>query len=129
MTHVVSRLQSQIICCFLLGAACGGLLFGWLGDKFGRVRAMTFSILAYSLFTGCGYFATQPWHLGAVFLPGGTGAGRTMVAGRRTGHGMLARKGPPAALRRDRRGGERGIPHDCDRRLVLSAHARTIGDG
>ncbi|MBC7820480.1 MAG: MFS transporter, partial [Planctomycetaceae bacterium] len=49
---------------FLLGAACGGLIFGWLGDRVGRVKAMTWSILCYSIFTGCGYFATEPWHLG-----------------------------------------------------------------
>lgn len=49
---------------FLLGAACGGLVFGWLGDRIGRVKAMTWSILCYSIFTGCGYFATEPWHLG-----------------------------------------------------------------
>ena len=49
---------------FLIGAAGGGLIFGWLGDRFGRVRAMMFSILAYSLFTGCCYFAQTPWQLG-----------------------------------------------------------------
>src|SRR5467141_3936480 len=26
---------------FLIGAATGGVLFGWLGDRVGRVRAMT----------------------------------------------------------------------------------------
>src|SRR5437016_7950570 len=26
---------------FLVGAATGGVLFGWLGDRLGRVRAMT----------------------------------------------------------------------------------------
>ncbi len=49
---------------FLLGAACGGLFFGWLGDRIGRVRAMSASILCYSLFTGLCYFAKEPWHLG-----------------------------------------------------------------
>ena len=49
---------------FLLGAAGGGLLFGWLGDRIGRVRAMTMSILAYSLLTGCCYFVREPWELG-----------------------------------------------------------------
>src|SRR5690242_1809768 len=40
---------------FLVGAATGGVLFGWLGDRVGRVRAMTLSVLTYSLFTGlCG---------------------------------------------------------------------------
>jgi MFS transporter, SHS family, sialic acid transporter len=45
---------------FLLGAAAGGLLFGWLGDKIGRVRAMTWSIIFYSGFTGLCYFAGNP---------------------------------------------------------------------
>jgi MFS family permease len=48
---------------FLLGAAGGGLAFGWLGDRIGRVRAMILSILAYSLFTGCCYFVAAPWQL------------------------------------------------------------------
>jgi MFS family permease len=48
---------------FLLGAATGGVVFGWLGDKIGRVRAMAISILFYSLFTGMVYFAQEPWHI------------------------------------------------------------------
>lgn len=55
-----------IVACFLLGAAMGGLMFGWLGDRIGRVRSMALAILTYSLFTGAGYWATQAWHL-AVF--------------------------------------------------------------
>ncbi len=55
-----------IVACFLLGAAMGGLVFGWLGDRIGRVRGMVLAILTYSLFTGAGYWATQAWHL-AVF--------------------------------------------------------------
>src|ERR1700750_647818 len=42
---------------FLFGAACGGLVFGFIGDKLGGVRAMSFSILTYSIFTGLCYFA------------------------------------------------------------------------
>jgi MFS family permease len=49
---------------FLLGAALGGLVFGWLGDKVGRVRAMSLAILCYSVFTGLAYFAQTPVHLG-----------------------------------------------------------------
>src|SRR5436853_5997955 len=30
---------------FLVGAATGGVLFGWLGDRFGRVKAMMLSVL------------------------------------------------------------------------------------
>src|SRR5436305_4105096 len=51
----------QIIdACFLFGAAAGGLIFGWLGDRIGRVRAMAFSILVYSAFTGLLYFVNSP---------------------------------------------------------------------
>jgi MFS family permease len=54
---------------FLLGAALGGVVFGWLGDRIGRVRAMNLSILCYSIFTGLIWFAQTPWHLaGARFI-------------------------------------------------------------
>src|SRR3954464_1652943 len=36
--------MGRITALFLIGAACGGLVFGWLGDRYGRVRAMTLSI-------------------------------------------------------------------------------------
>src|SRR5215212_1910360 len=58
--------MGRITALFLIGAACGGLVFGWLGDRIGRVRAMTLSILAYSIFTGLCFFAKEPWHLGAL---------------------------------------------------------------
>ena len=59
----VGHWMGWITAWFLWGAAIGGILFGWLGDRVGRVRAMALSILTYSLFTGLSYFATQPWHL------------------------------------------------------------------
>jgi len=61
---IVGRWMGYITAAFLLGAACGGLIFGWLGDRIGRVRAMSLSILTYSLFTGLGYFAGSPAQLG-----------------------------------------------------------------
>jgi MFS family permease len=60
----VAKWNSVVVACFLLGAAAGGLLFGWCGDKFGRVRSMVVAVLVYSLFTGACYFATSPWELG-----------------------------------------------------------------
>src|SRR4051794_13961818 len=62
----VGQWMGYITASFLIGAALGGLAFGWLGDRLGRVRAMTLSILTYSLFTGACYFAAQPWQLGAL---------------------------------------------------------------
>jgi MFS family permease len=49
---------------FLVGAATGGVLFGWLGDRIGRVRAMTLSVLVYALFTGLCGLAGAPWQVG-----------------------------------------------------------------
>jgi MFS family permease len=44
---------------FLFGAASGGWLFGWLGDRFGRTRAMAAAVLCYSLLALACYFATS----------------------------------------------------------------------
>jgi MFS family permease len=67
--------MGYITALFLLGAACGGFFFGWLGDRVGRVRAMIFSILAYSLFTGCCYFAQSPLQLGFLRFLAAIGMG------------------------------------------------------
>jgi MFS family permease len=71
----VGSWNGVIVACFLLGAALGGLVFGWLGDKIGRVRSMVLSILTYSLFTGAGFFATQAWHLGLLRFIASLGMG------------------------------------------------------
>ncbi len=54
---------SVIIAGFLVGAATGGVVFGWLGDRLGRVRAMALSVLTYALFTGFCGLATAPWQV------------------------------------------------------------------
>ncbi|MGB6728358.1 MAG: MFS transporter, partial [Terracidiphilus sp.] len=43
----------------LLAAAAGGLAFGWFADRFGRVRALSLSVLGYSVATAlCGFTHT-----------------------------------------------------------------------
>jgi MFS family permease len=73
--EVVGVWMGRITALFLVGAALGGFLFGWLGDRIGRVRALTLSILTYSLFTGCCFFAMAPWHLGALRFLAALGMG------------------------------------------------------
>ena len=60
---------------FLIGAATGGIVFGWLGDRIGRVKAMTYSVLAYSVFTGAGYFAASASQLAALRFVAALGMG------------------------------------------------------
>jgi MFS family permease len=67
--------MGYITALFLLGAAGGGLLFGWIGDRLGRVRAMALSILTYSVFTALSYLAQAPWHLGAFRFVASLGMG------------------------------------------------------
>ncbi|HKQ39236.1 MAG TPA: MFS transporter [Verrucomicrobiae bacterium] len=71
----VGQWMGYITASFLIGAAAGGLVFGWLGDRIGRVRAMALSILTYSLFTGACYFATQPAHLAGLRFIAALGMG------------------------------------------------------
>ncbi len=48
----------------LLGAAFGGVLFGYVADRYGRARALIFAILFYSVFTA----ASATSHSAAEFL-------------------------------------------------------------
>jgi MFS family permease len=60
---------------FLVGAATGGVLFGWLGDRIGRVRAMALSVLTYALFTGLCGVVSQAWQVGLLRFIASLGMG------------------------------------------------------
>jgi MFS family permease len=60
---------------FLVGAATGGVLFGWLGDRIGRVRAMTLSVLTYALFTGLCGVVGEAWQVGVLRFIASLGMG------------------------------------------------------
>jgi MFS family permease len=56
---------------FILGWAIGGIIFGVLGDRLGRVKTMIITILGYSLFTGLTALSTNVWEFsGICFLTG-----------------------------------------------------------
>src|SRR5207248_9514135 len=60
---IVPRWFSWYNAAFLFGAAYGGFVFGWLGDRLGRVRSMGASIFCFSVFSAVGYFAASPEQL------------------------------------------------------------------
>jgi MFS transporter, SHS family, sialic acid transporter len=73
--NLVALWNGLAIAAFLIGAATGGVLFGWLGDRLGRVRAMMLSILTYALCSGLGGFSVAPWHIIAVRFIAALGMG------------------------------------------------------
>jgi len=71
---------------FLIGWAIGGVSFGYVADKIGRVRALTITIGLYSIFTGLSSLAQNVWELGlfrfitAIGIGGEWAGGATLVA-------------------------------------------------
>ncbi len=70
-----------VMACFLVGAATGGVVFGWLGDKIGRVRAMTVSVLLYSVCSGLSAASASPAQLAALRFLGALGMGGEWALG------------------------------------------------
>ena len=70
-----------IIAVFLVGAATGGVLFGWLGDKLGRVKAMTLAIFTYAIFSGLCAFVTEAWHFAGLRFVASLGMGGEWALG------------------------------------------------
>lgn len=62
---------------WLWGAAVGGILFGWLGDRYGRVRTLLFAVFTYSVFTGLSALCTHWAQLAAFRFLGALGLGGT----------------------------------------------------
>lgn len=78
---------------FLVGGAVGGLGFAMLGDRIGRVRVMSLTILAYSAFSALTFFARSIWEVDALrFLVAlGTGGEWAVAAA------LVAETFPPRA--------------------------------
>ncbi len=82
----VKQKSSWIQAAFLVGWAVGGAIFGWLGDRLGRSRALSFTVLTYAAFTGLSFFAQEWWHLlifrfvAALGVGGEWAVGSTLLA-------------------------------------------------
>ena len=82
----IDRYGSYIQAAFLVGWALGGAVFGRLGDRFGRSRTMSWTILTYALCTGLSGLA-QNWQelmlfrfLAALGIGGEWAAGSSLVS-------------------------------------------------
>jgi MFS family permease len=77
---VIGYLGSVVTFVFLVGWMLGGVAFGWIGDRYGRVKAMIGSILLYALFTGAAGFAQTPAQLAICRFLTGLGIGGELVS-------------------------------------------------
>src|ERR1041385_4346754 len=66
---------------FMVGWAMGGVLFGILGDRIGRAKTMTLTILVYSIFTGISVIATGFWDFSVYRFLCGFGVGGQFAVG------------------------------------------------
>ncbi len=60
---------------FLIGWAIGGLAFGIMGDRLGRVKTLMVTILLYSLFTGLSAISLSVWDFALYRFMTGLGVG------------------------------------------------------
>lgn len=66
---------------FMIGWALGGIVFGILGDRIGRVKTMITTILFYSAFTGLSVLSQGVWDFSAYRFLTGLGVGGQFAVG------------------------------------------------
>jgi len=66
---------------FIIGWAIGGVIFGVLGDRMGRVKTMITTILMYSIFTGLTSVAPNIWAFAAFCFMTGLAVGGQFAVG------------------------------------------------
>ncbi|MGM0505893.1 MAG: MFS transporter [Bacteroidota bacterium] len=75
----VSFVGSYIGAMYIAGWAVGGILFGWLADRIGRIRTLSGSLLVVGIATTAASFSPNWIVLVALRLVTGMGVGATMV--------------------------------------------------
>ena len=78
----VQATGKEVTAVFLIGWGIGGLIFGALGDRYGRARMLTITVLIYSVFTGLTFFSQTYWDFAICRFLTGLGRGRRVRPGR-----------------------------------------------
>jgi MFS family permease len=83
---------------FLIGWASGGLIFGMMGDRFGRAKVMLWTILIYSLCTGLSALSVGFWDFAFYRFLTGLGVGGEFAVGVSLVAEVMPDKARPYAL-------------------------------
>jgi MFS family permease len=73
--HLTPTAAASLVTATLIGAVLGGLGFGMLSDRLGRVRVLTWTIVLFAVATGMCAFAHGYWDLLAYRAIAGLGLG------------------------------------------------------
>ena len=73
--HLSQAQSASLVTATLIGAVLGGIGFGMLSDRLGRVRILTWTIVVFAVFTGLCAFAQGYWDLLAYRTIAGIGLG------------------------------------------------------
>lgn len=79
--HLSPAASGAMISVTLLAGAVGGIAFGWLADRYGRTRALTWSILVYSVATALCGLTQAPLELFLCRMLLGLGMGGEWASG------------------------------------------------
>jgi len=79
--HLSAAASGAMMSATLAAAAAGGIAFGWFADRFGRVRALTFSMFVYAIATALCGFAQNPGQLLLYRVLLGLGMGGEWASG------------------------------------------------
>jgi MFS family permease len=78
---IVDRYGTVATAMLLIGWATGGLVFGVLGDRWGRAKTMFLAIFVYSMFTGLSAISVSWWDFCLYRFLTGLGVGGEFAAG------------------------------------------------
>src|SRR5437762_10993402 len=83
---------------FIVGWATGGLIFGTLGDRWGRAKTMALTILVYAACTGLSGLATNWGYFAILRFLAGAGVGGEFAVGTALVAASMPARARPIAL-------------------------------
>lgn len=97
-TAMLDEWTGIVTAIFLIGWASGGLVFGVLGDRFGRAKVMAWTILIYSACTGLSALSTNIYDFSFYRFLTGLGVGGEFAVGVSLVAEMMPSRARPYAL-------------------------------